>query len=210
MPIRRYALGAALAAALLFLFISRWVMAGDSLGFDLWGRGAVHSWAGPVLTGALLAITTLGSGWVMLPLGVLLVWRLAAMGRQRQAMLLAIGELGAEVFSALLKLLFHRPRPVLFFDLTRALNYSFPSGHAFAGTVFYGLLAVILMGVYPRRRFAIAAAAALLILLIGISRVYLGYHYPSDVLGGWACAAMWLALSGPAIYAANQSQDEPD
>jgi undecaprenyl-diphosphatase len=183
-------------------------MAGDSLTFDSWGRAAVHSWATPALTGALLTITMLGSGWVMLPLGALLIWRLTALGRQRQAMLLAIGGLGAEVFSALLKLLFHRPRPVLFFDLTRAQNYSFPSGHAFVGTVFYGLLAAILIGVYPRRRLTILAATAIVILLIGISRVYLGYHYPSDVLGGWACAAVWLALSGPAIYAANQTQEQ--
>lgn len=182
-------------------------MAGDSLAFDLRIRAAVHYLASPALTGVLLAITWWGSGWVMLPLGAVLAWRLAAIGRGRQATLLAIGGLSAELVSSLLKLLFQRPRPALFYQLIPAENYSFPSGHAFVATVFYGLLAAILMSAYPRYRSGIVGATAVIVLLIGLSRVYLGYHYPSDVMGGWACAAVWLALSGPAIHAANQTEE---
>jgi undecaprenyl-diphosphatase len=205
--IRKSLLGGALAA-LLFLFLARWVRAGECMDFDLWIRSKVHSWATPLLTDVLLAITMLGSEWVMLPLGTVVVWRLTTVGRRRQAILLAAGGLGAELVSSLLKLVFHRPRPAVFFGLTPAENYSFPSGHAFVATAFYGLLAVILMEAYPRKRALILAITAPIVLLIGFSRIYLGYHYPSDVLGGWTCAAVWLALTGPPIYVAGKPQEE--
>jgi undecaprenyl-diphosphatase len=158
----------------------------------LWIRDSVHGWASPLATDALVTITMLGSEWVMLPLGAVLVWRLATIGRRRQAILLATGGLGAELVSHLLKLAFHRPRPLVFFGLAPAETYSFPSGHAFVATVFYGMLAEILIESSGRR--GVWIGAVLMALLIGFSRVYLGYHYPSDVLGGWACAAGWLAL----------------
>jgi membrane-associated phospholipid phosphatase len=201
-----------LAAALLFLLLARWVIAGESMLFDLWIRDTVHGWATPLATDALLTITMLGSEWVMLPLGAVLVWRLATVGRWRQAILLAAGGLGAELVSNLLKLAFHRPRPPVFFGLTPAETYSFPSGHAFVATVFYGLLAVTLIESSGRGRVWIGkwigAAAALMALLIGFSRVYLGYHYPTDVLGGWACAAAWLALIHALVDSAGQPQKQ--
>lgn len=201
MPSRRFRLGAAPAAALAFALLARWVLAGESMLFDLRIRGAVHAWASPVLTGAMLAVTMLGSEWVMLPLGAVSVWCLATKGRGRQAILLAVGGLGAESVSALLKLAFHRPRPPVFFGLSPAENYSFPSGHAFVATVFYGLLAGILLESSRRWRWIAP------VLTIGFSRVYLGYHYPTDVLGGWACAAIWLALSPP-VNPAGQTQKQ--
>jgi undecaprenyl-diphosphatase len=200
-PTRGYLLGGALAAAFLFLLLARWVLAGDSMLFDLWIRDTVHGWASPLATRLLLAITMLGSEWVMLPLGAVLVWRLATTCHTRQATLLAAGSGGAELVSYLLKLAFHRPRAAVFFGLSPAGTYSFPSGHAFVGTVFYGLLASILLSRARSRqeRGGMVAATALTVILIGLSRVYLGYHYPTDVLGGWTCAAGWLALTGLAL-----------
>ena len=192
--VRRYLLAVALVTALLFLLVSRWVLADESMAFDLWIRGTVHSWASPFLTKVMLGITMLGSERVMLPLGTVLVWQLATLRHRHQAILLAAGGLGAELVSQLLKLAFHRLRPPVFFGLAPAETYSFPSGHAFVGTVFYGLLAGILAQLYCRRRVEAIALAVLTVLLVGFSRVYLGYHYPSDVLGGWACAAGWLAM----------------
>jgi undecaprenyl-diphosphatase len=192
--VRRYLLTVVIVAALVLLVLARWVLAGESMAFDLWIRGTVHSWASPFLTKAMLGITMLGSEWVMLPLGTVLVWRLATLGHRRQAILLAAGSLGAELVSHILKLAFHRLRPPVFFGLSPAENYSFPSGHAFVGTVFYGLLAVILAEFYRRRRREAIALVLLTVLLVGFSRVYLGYHYPTDVIGGWTCAAGWLAM----------------
>ena len=194
MSVRRYLLAAAVVAAFVLLLLARWVLAGESMDFDSWIRETVHSWASPFLTKAMLGITMLGSEWVMLPLGTVLVWRLATLRHRRQATLLAAGSLGAELVSYLLKLTFHRLRPPVFFGLAPAENYSFPSGHAFVGTVFYGLLAVILAEFYSRRRMEAIALAVLTVLPVGFSRVYLGYHYPTDVIGGWTCAAGWLAM----------------
>ena len=185
----------------MFLSLARWVLAGDSAPFDLWIRDGVHVWASPLATRVLLAITMLGSEWVTVPLGAVVVWRLAIAGHKREAILLAAGSLGAELASNLLKLAFHRPRPDVFFGLSPAENYSFPSGHAFVGTVFYGLLAGIVTTFWRsrRQRAGIVAAAVVTSVLIGLSRVYLGYHYPSDVLGGWTCAVGWLALARLAL-----------
>jgi undecaprenyl-diphosphatase len=194
---RRYLFGIALAAALLFLIEARWVLSGGSLPFDFAVRATVQAWASPLATRALLAVTMLGSQWIMLPLGAVAVWRLAAIGRGRQAALLALTGLTAELADQVLKIAFHRPRPPVFFSLSPAETYSFPSGHAFVGTVFYGFLAASLIAFERsrRQRRLIAAVAALTVFLIGFSRVYLGYHYPSDVLAGWTCAAGWLALA---------------
>jgi len=208
-PTRKYLLAAALAT-LAFLLLARWVLAGESMPFDLGIRDAVHWWAPPFSTSAFFAITMLGSQWVMLPVGAVLFWRLEIIGRRRQAILLAVGVLGGELFSNLLKLAFHRPRPGVFFGLSSAETYSFPSGHAFVATVFYVLLADVLstFARSPRQRMGIGATTVVTVLLIGFSRVYLGYHYPSDVLGGWTCAVVWLALCGPPINAAGKPQEQ--
>jgi undecaprenyl-diphosphatase len=196
-PSRKYFAGGALAAALLFLFIAGWVASGQATGFDLAVRDAVHAWASPPLTRGMLAVTSLGAEFTLLALGIVIVWRLAATGRRHQAILLGLGALSAELVTQVLKSALQRPRPVVFFGLSPAETYSFPSGHAFVATVFYALLAGIVtpFARSRRQRAAIAAVTAVACLLIGLSRVYLGYHYPSDVLAGWAGAAAWLALA---------------
>jgi len=184
------------AAGLFFTLLARWVLSGASMPFDTAIRTAVQAWASPPLTAVMLAITSLGSEFFMVPLGAVLVWYLIATGRRRSAIHFAVLSLSAELFSQLLKLALHRPRPPVFFGLSPAETYSFPSGHAFVASVFYGLLAMVFMAERPRgQRAAMAATAWLTPLLLGFSRVYLGYHYPSDVLGGWALAVAWLALA---------------
>jgi len=165
-----------------------WALSGLSLAFDLAVREAVHSWASPGLTHVMVAITTLGSEWWMVPLIVVLSGLLVFTGRRRAAIRLTASILAAELFSQLMKLAFHRLRPPVFFGLLPAETYSFPSGHYFVGGLFYGLLA----GIFLKGQWRWMGAAVAF--LIGLSRVYLGYHYPSDVLGGWAMATVWLAL----------------
>jgi len=185
------------AAALFFTLLARWVLSGASMPFDTAIRAAVHAWASPPLTAVMLAVTSLGAEFSMLPLGAILVWHWAATGRRRLAVHFAVLSLSAELLSQLLKLVFGRPRPPVFFGLSPAETYSFPSGHAFVATVFYGLTAMVFMAGEPsrRKRTAMAAAACLGSLAIGFSRIYLGYHYASDVVGGWAAAIVWLALA---------------
>ena len=162
---------------------------GRAIGFDLPVRAAIHAWAFPALTAAMRLITMLGSEYFLVPLAAILVWRWEKRGERKAAYLLVAGSLSAEAVAQLLKALIHRPRPEVFFGLLPAETYSFPSGHAFVPAVYFGILAGIL-ATRRRWRAAVVAMAAFL----GFSRVYLGYHYPSDVIAGWALAVVWLAL----------------
>jgi undecaprenyl-diphosphatase len=188
-PADRNRVAAAAAGLVVFGPMAYLVERGQALAFDLPVRAAVHGLASPALTSAMRLITTLGSGYFLVPLAAILVWLWARRGERKAAFLLMCGSLSAELLCEVLKVLFHRPRPEVFFGLSPAVTPSFPSGHALVGTVYYWLLASAL-ATGPRGR----AGAVALGFLLGFSRVYLGYHYPSDVLAGWGLAAVWLAL----------------
>jgi undecaprenyl-diphosphatase len=185
------------AAALLFALVARLVMTGETMQLDTSLRDAVHGWASPALTVLMRAFTTLGAGFFLLAMGAILIGYLVTTGGRRRAVLLATVTLSAELLLQVLKLAFHRLRPAVFFGLSPAETYSFPSGHAFVATVFCALVAAGFMAGQTSRakRHAIAAMAILVSLAIGFSRVYLGYHYPSDVVGGWLLAVAWLTLA---------------
>jgi undecaprenyl-diphosphatase len=101
-----------------------------------------------------------------------------------------------------LKLAFYRPRPHFDDPILSLTGYSFPSGHTMAATVLYGILAVLLVTKVKRKRskVLIALAASLLIALVGFSRMYLGAHYLSDVLGAIAEGLAWMSLCLTAMY----------
>ena len=186
---RRVRAAAAIGGLLVFGAMSYPLAHGQTIGFDLPVRAAIHAWAFPALTAAMRLITMLGSEYFLVPLAAILVWRWEKRGERKAAYLLVAGSLSAEVAAQLLKALIHRPRPEVFFGLVPTETYSFPSGHAFVPAVYFGILAGILAA-GARWRAAVVVMAAFL----GFSRVYLGYHYPSDVVAGWALAVVWLAL----------------
>lgn len=180
---------AAAAGLLVFGTLAYPLLRGRPIGFDAPLRAAIHDSAFPALTAAMRAATSLGSEYFLLPLAAILIWRWLRRGERQAAWRFAAGSLGAEALSQLLKVLIHRPRPDVFFGLSPVETYSFPSGHAFVPAVFFWIAAGGLLA--PARwRAAVVALAALL----GFSRVYLGYHYPSDVAAGWALAVAWLAV----------------
>lgn len=188
-------LGIAAAASLLFGGLAIAVMNGTLAGFDLAVRNTVHSWSTPILTRAMLGITRLGSWSFLVTLGLLAAFLLARRGRVRAAVILAISAFGAELFDQALKALFRRPRPEAFFGMSPA-NYSFPSGHSVESCCFYGVLAAI-VAVNARsqgERIGIWVMASLITLAVGISRIYLGVHYPTDVLGGYTAAVVWVSI----------------
>jgi undecaprenyl-diphosphatase len=186
---------AAAAALFLFLYLAGEVRSGEALGFDTAVREAIHAYSTPRLTYAMRGITWLGSPAFLVSAVVILVIRLAKMGRRRAATLLVFSSLGGEAFDEALKLVFRRTRPEPFFGYTLPETFSFPSGHAVASCCFFGMAAAILTKRMesPAVKAAIWIAAAFVVFAIGLSRVYLGVHYPTDVIGGYAAAIVWIA-----------------
>ena len=183
-------------ALTLFVWLAREVTQGDAMRLDTPIRNAVHARSSPPLTAAMRGVSLVGSEVGLLPVGAILVWWLVAAKRRRAAVVFAVAALGAEGLDQIMKLLFNRPRPEPFFGLASPITHSFPSGHAMVSCCFFGVLAAILAAREPSRmkRTGIFAAAALLVAVMGFSRVYLGFHYPTDVLAGYAAAVVWLAV----------------
>jgi membrane-associated phospholipid phosphatase len=185
---------AALGALILFGWLASEVALGRAPGFDAGGRALVHQLASPGLTAAMRTVTELGPGvffWVAAAcVAVVLLYR----RRTPDAARLVITLAGAGLLDMTLKAAFHRPRPVPFFDTPLPDSYSFPSGHALFSLCFYGTLAALLAGRTrrPALRVAVWVLGVALIVLIGLSRIYLGVHYPSDVIAGYAVGLAWL------------------
>jgi len=195
-PYRALFLGllAAAAALLFFAWLAEEILKGGTRRFDDAIRLLLHQHASPALTAAMRAASFIGSPAFLIPLGILVVALYLRQGRPVTARLFVITVIGGEVLDQVLKLAFHRTRPPAFFGLPEPLGYSFPSGHALAACAFYGVLAAFAAARTEKRtlRWIYQIAAAMVIATIGVSRIYLGVHYPSDVLGGYAAALGWV------------------
>jgi undecaprenyl-diphosphatase len=127
---------------------------------------------------------------------VYLVWR----RRIRLALYLVVTSVGGGLIDTAVKILVNRPRPVVDHPIATALGKSFPSGHAMSSTVTYGALALVFLPALPKRWRPIAlSAVVLLVLAIGTSRLFLGVHFVSDVIGGFILGLAWLAASTAAF-----------
>lgn len=148
----------------------------------------------PTVTAFMLAATSLGNTFsiVVIAAGASLTFLLSKKNKLLSAGLVCT-VLGAKVSETLLKILIERDRPNsdALFHLD---TFSFPSGHATAAAALFGYLGLVLIRLYPRWRIAIAVCMSVVILLIGLSRVYLGVHFPSDIIGGYLLGAVWVLV----------------
>jgi undecaprenyl-diphosphatase len=186
------ALVIALFAGFLFAWLAESVLEQRTARFDAAVRNAVHNVDSPQLTRLMFAVTFMGSGGLIV--AALLAFALFRHFRWRGAAIwLLITLAGAAVLDLSLKWAFHRPRPTPFYGPLPS-TYSFPSGHSLFSFCFYGVLAGLLAQRVRSRALQIAiwAVAVLLVFSIGLSRVYLGVHYPSDVLGGFLTGTIWV------------------
>jgi membrane-associated phospholipid phosphatase len=186
-------IAAALALAI-FSWLGREIVTGVTPTIDDRLRAGLHDLASPGLTRLMIAASRYGGpGWLA-PLGSVLALAFVVRGWRRAAVLTVITLAGAGLLDGLLKYAFARVRPAAFFDYPLPVSHSFPSGHAFFAASFLGGLAVLISGRVRRiaLRVSIWVVALGLILLVGVSRVYLGVHYPSDVLAGYAAAVVWV------------------
>ena len=199
------AIGALLFAALaviaicvgFFAMLADEVMEGGTQAVDdsilLW----MNRHASPELTDVALNVTALGAGpvvWLMMIVASVFLWS----SRHRWSVaLLWVSILGSGLINSVMKLFFNRPRPQLFpWRAPYAGLSSFPSGHSMTSMVCYATLAYLVARLEPNlflRRFTFGVAA-LIVVLIGLSRMYLGVHYPTDVLAGFTMGLAWASF----------------
>lgn len=145
---------------------------------------------------AMIDLTALGGAPVLTLVTVLATGSLVAMRRYRTAGFIVLSVSCGAVLSFIIKGIFVRPRPEIVPHLVEVTSTSFPSGHAMNSAIVYLTLAVLLARSEASRhiQFYLVGAAVFLTLLVGTTRVFLGVHWPSDVLAGWVIGAAWAAL----------------
>src|SRR5215213_6876734 len=206
-------IGLLAAAGGLWLFggLAEDLLTGDPIvRFDRALDAYLHARATPPLTTFFLIITAFGSIEPLVLLGVVMAAFLA-WGRRwvfLGSWLAAVA--GSAVLNHLLKGLFARPRPHFEHPLLVETSYSFPSGHAMESFVVYGMLAYFALLALRtwEARVGVVLGAALLVVLIGCSRMYLGVHYLSDVLAGYAAGGVWLSALITGVETIRRSKNE--
>lgn len=129
---------------------------------------------------------------IVLFTGAWLMWK----GRRADSLLVVLGSAGALALGPVLKAVVERPRPALSDHVVFVHSWSYPSGHSLNSMAVLGLLTVLAIRERPGalRRTALAVLGAFLVVVVGFSRVYLGVHWPSDVLAGWLIGVLWLTI----------------
>ncbi len=177
-----------------FSLLAAMVVTGGAHEADAFVRAAVHSLVSPLLTALFEGLSFLGSVIVLAVASVAAATALFLSGRKRDSLRLALAMGSVMLLNSALKLLFHLARPEAFFGVLPD-SYSFPSGHSAFSCCFFGMLAAIAAAHVrsPKQRITVFVVAALVIAGIGISRIYLGVHYPTDVAGGYLLALFTIA-----------------
>ncbi len=186
--------GFLLAALGLWLFsaIADEILDKESFTFDKEILLTLREWHTPVLDKVMLGFTFLGEPVILLILcAILSIWLLTR-GQRSQATVLVIAAAGAVALNNLLKLLFGRARPMLWERIVDVGQYSFPSGHAMISMVIFGMIGYLLSSKFPLWRIGILSLTILLVTGIGLSRLYLGVHWPTDIAAGYAAGLVWL------------------
>jgi len=189
---------------LLFIRLASEVMEGDTQALDVQILRGLRSAADPALPigpawmeGVLIDVTALGSPVVLGLVVLIITGYLLLETRYVTAMIVLASSISGEILDEALKMLFERPRPAVVPHLRTVVTASFPSGHAMESAIIYLTLGALLMRVVEGRitKIYCMAMAMLLTLIVGVSRVFLGVHYPSDVLGGWMLGFFWAAVT---------------
>jgi undecaprenyl-diphosphatase len=198
-----WAVGGIAAGVWIFAMIAGEVKESDTLSFDrqllLAMRRPDLSLKGPpAFQEAARDVTALGSVVVLTLITAATAGFLALGGKRRMAMFVCASILTGSLISTILKDLFHRPRPDIVPHAVYASSGSFPSGHSMLSAITYLTLGALLARSHRRKALKIyfLFVAVLLTFMVGVSRVYLGVHWPTDVLAGWTAGAVWALLCG--------------
>jgi undecaprenyl-diphosphatase len=192
------------AVLLLFIRLASEVMEGDTQAFDLQILRSLRSAVDPSrpvgpawMETILIDITALGSPVVLGLIVLIITGYLLLEARYVTAIIVLTTAISSEILDEVLKLLFARPRPSVVPHLRTVVSASFPSGHAMESAIIYLTLGALLMRVVEGRitKTYCMATAIFLTFIVGVSRVFLGVHYPTDVIGGWMLGFLWAAVT---------------
>jgi undecaprenyl-diphosphatase len=187
---------------LLFWALASEVAEGDTQGFDVKIVQAMRNPTNPSvpigptwLQYAMVDVTALGGPTILSLMLLAVVGFLLLQTRYHTALFIAAAAVTGEILSFILKAYFHRARPTVVPNL-RIMSPSFPSGHAMESAIVYLTLGAVLMRVAETRvtKTYLLGVAGLLTFMVGISRVYLGVHYPTDVIAGWTVGLVWASI----------------
>ena len=186
-----------------FIKIGRSVSGGGTTGFDeavlLALRDAPDDPIGPPgLTAAVMHISALGSGSVTGLIVLVTTLFFVVSKHYRYALLMLACSLGTLAGMALLKEFYERERPTVVTHIDPPGGHSFPSGHSMISAALYMTLAVLIARTLKtrRQRVFVVAMGAIMMMMIGITRLYLGVHYPTDVIAGWTAGLLWALVCG--------------
>ncbi|MEG3938067.1 phosphatase PAP2 family protein [Microcoleus sp. S36b_A3] len=186
--------GLAVAALAMWAFatIAEEVLEKETYAFDTSILLYLRSLHTPLRDRLMLGLTFLGEPNVLLMLSVSLGIILWVRKHRSEATTIAVTGVGGLGLNLLLKQLFARDRPLLWERTVDVKFYSFPSGHAMISMIIYGLLGYLLGSRFPKQRWLIYSLTVVLIAAIGLSRLYLGVHWPTDVIAGYIAGFIWL------------------
>jgi undecaprenyl-diphosphatase len=177
---------------LIVILLFEQVLQGKSFAFDKSLLIEIYTFSNPQLDLLMLAITYLGNPSSIVTLFLLSFLLLWWHKDYLEAKIFMLASLGALFLNVGLKLFFTKNRPQLWDQLIIEKSFSFPSGHAIGSMVLYGFLGYLLANRYPKLAVLIYGLTTILILSIGFSRLYLGVHWPTDIIGGYAIGFLWL------------------
>jgi undecaprenyl-diphosphatase len=185
---------ASVAGLLAFSEIAEHVVSGATQAFDDAVRAAVHAQSSPAATPFMRLFTFLGSTPFISICTIAIFAMFWRSGRKHRAVLFAITIIGATLLMLVLKYSFHRPRPEPFFNTPLPPFDSFPSGHSMVSFCFYTALAALTAANEDRKkkRILIWGCCLGLVTMIGLSRIYLGVHWPTDVICAYLAATVWV------------------
>ncbi|MDB5161813.1 MAG: acid phosphatase [Candidatus Saccharibacteria bacterium] len=164
----------------------------EPIGWDVSVLHWIHGFSTPLLDSIFFFFTTIGGIQVILPVTIATLAYLLYKKQRLNSLIILFGVGGAAVANGILKLIFHRDRPAFWHSLVTGTGYSFPSGHAMASSALVLCLVVILWD--TRWRTLTIITGVILVFMVGLSRLYFGVHYPTDVVAGWSVSLIWIVI----------------